>query len=117
LVQTISNVLCLTEGTNAENPIDNFLTKGGGDLKMKLKFVQFGPKVKSTPVVVTHNNTDVKTLEQASGAMVLKDIRALFESKEQTDLKIHTKEGRVFDAHRFILAGLDDFLQYQQILY
>jgi hypothetical protein len=54
--------------------------------------------------------------------MVLKDIRALLDSKEQTDLKIHTKDGRVFDAHRFILAGLDDFnipmdLQYQQIFY
>jgi hypothetical protein len=85
--------------TGEDDSINNFLT-ADGSLKMGIKFIQYGKKSECNPV---DGNDD--TLRQASGAKLLKDFGALLGSKSLSDLKIETKDGRIFDAHKLILSG------------
>jgi hypothetical protein len=72
-----------------------------GTLKMRFRFVQFGE------IVECKKETDEELvgLKERAGDKILQNVGMLFESQALSDLKIKTSDGKVFQAHKLILAG------------
>jgi hypothetical protein len=79
-----------------------------GTLKLRIRFVQFGE------IVECKKGTDeeLKWLKERAGDKVLQNVGTLLDSQALSDLKIKTSDGKIFQAHKSILAGsvLDFFL-------
>jgi hypothetical protein len=91
------------DGLAKDAPICNFLSTNG-DLRMKIVFIQYGTKSECSRVV----GESEEAPESASGAgakILSEDFGQLFESQELTDLKIQSKDGKVFPVHKCILLG------------
>jgi hypothetical protein len=72
-----------------------------GTLKMRIRFVQFGEIVECKKAT----DEEMMGLKERAGHKILQNVGMLFESQALTDLKIKTSDGKVFQAHKFILAG------------
>jgi hypothetical protein len=72
-----------------------------GTFKMRIRFVQF------EGIVECKRETDeeLKGLKERAGDKILQNVGTLFESQALSDLKIKTSDGKVFQAHKLILAG------------
>jgi hypothetical protein len=72
-----------------------------GTLKMRIRFVQFGEIVECKK----ETDEELKGLKERAGDQILQNMGTLFESQALSDLKIKTSDGKVFQAHKLILAG------------
>jgi hypothetical protein len=77
-----------------------------GTLKMLIRFVQFGGSLECNSVL----KEDFKPLEVKAVAKVLENVGTLWRSNAFSDLKIETLDGKVLQAHRFMLAGTKWFI-------
>jgi hypothetical protein len=72
-----------------------------GTLKMRIRFVKFGEIVECK----MGKDEELKELKVKAGDKILQSVGKLFESQALSDLKIKTSDGKVFQTHKFILAG------------
>jgi hypothetical protein len=72
-----------------------------GTLKLRIRFVQFGEIVECK----TETDEELKGLKERAGGKILQNVGKLFDSQALSDLKIKTSDGKVFQAHKSILAG------------
>jgi hypothetical protein len=72
-----------------------------GTFKMRIRFVQFGEIVECQ----RGKDEELKGLKERTGDKILQNVGALMESQALSDLKIKTSDGKVFQAHKSILAG------------
>jgi hypothetical protein len=91
--------------SQTETPGNGYLSPDG-TLKMLIRFVQFGGSLECRSVLKEHS----KALEVKAGAKVLENVGTLWRSKAFSDLKIETLDGKVLEAHRFMLAGTKWFI-------
>jgi hypothetical protein len=82
------------------DPEDRCLSPDG-TLKMRIRFVQFGGIVECKQ----GKDEELVGLKVKAGDKILQDVGALLESQALSDLKIQTSNGKVFQAHKIILAG------------
>jgi hypothetical protein len=68
---------------------------------MRIRFVQFG----EIEECKKRKDEELKGLKERTGDKILQNVGKLFESQALADLKIKTSDGKVFQAHKFILAG------------
>jgi hypothetical protein len=68
---------------------------------MRIRFVQFGEIVECK----TETDEELMGLKERAGGKILQNVGKLFESQALSDLKIKTSDGKVFQAHKLILAG------------
>jgi hypothetical protein len=68
---------------------------------MRIRFVQFGEIVECK----TETDEELVGLKERAGDKVLQNMGTLLDSQALSDLKIKTSDGKVFQAHKFILAG------------
>jgi hypothetical protein len=93
-------------------PGNGFLSPDG-TLKMRIRFVQFGGNLECSSGLKEH----FKVLEVKAGAKVLENVGTLWKSKALSDLKIETLDGKVLEAHRFMLAGTKWFICNSRFVY
>jgi hypothetical protein len=72
-----------------------------GTLKMCIRFVQFGGIVGCKKGM----DEELKGLKERTGDKVLQNMGTLLDSQALSDLRIKTSDGKVFQAHKSILAG------------
>jgi hypothetical protein len=72
-----------------------------GTLKMRIRFVQFGEIVGCKK----EKDEELVGLKERAGDKVLQNMGTLLDSQALSDLKIKTSDGKVFQAHKSILAG------------
>jgi hypothetical protein len=72
-----------------------------GTLKMCIRFVQFGGIVECKK----ETDEELKGLKVKTGDEILQNVGALLDSQALSDLKIKTSDGKLFQAHKLILAG------------
>jgi hypothetical protein len=72
-----------------------------GTLKLCIRFVQFGGIVECKK----GKDEELKGLKERAGHKILQSVGKLLDSQALSDLKIKTSDGKVFQAHKFILAG------------
>jgi hypothetical protein len=68
---------------------------------MRIRFVQFGDIVECK----TGKDEELVGLKERAGDKVQQNVGMLLESQALSDLKIKTSDGKVFQAHKLILAG------------
>jgi hypothetical protein len=73
-----------------------------GTFKMRIRFVQFGGILECKK----GKDEELKGLKERAGDKVLQNMGTLLDSQALSDLKIKTSDGKVFQAHKSILAGL-----------
>jgi hypothetical protein len=72
-----------------------------GTLKIRIRFVQFGEIVGCK----TETDEELVGLKERAGGKILQNVGTLLDSQALSDLKIQTSDGKVFQAHKLILAG------------
>jgi hypothetical protein len=72
-----------------------------GTLKLRIRFVQFGGIVECK----MGKDEELMELKVKTGDKILLNVRTLLESQALSDLKIKTTDGKLFQAHKIILAG------------
>jgi hypothetical protein len=72
-----------------------------GTLKMRIRFVHFGGIVGWK----RGKDEELKGLKERTGDRVQQNMGTLLQSQALSDLKIETSDGKVFQAHKCILAG------------
>jgi hypothetical protein len=72
-----------------------------GTLKMRIRFVQFGEIVECKK----RKEEELVGLKERAGDEILQNVGTLLDSQALSDLKIKTSDGKVFQAHKSILAG------------
>jgi hypothetical protein len=72
-----------------------------GSIRLQIDFVQLSDSKFETK----YDTSGQKVLEATAGAKLQQDYSALFGNKAFVDCKIQTKEGKVHEAHRVVLAG------------
>jgi hypothetical protein len=72
-----------------------------GTLKMRIRFVQFGGIVGCKK----GKDEELVGLKERTGDKVLQNMGTLLDSQALSDLRIKTSDGKVFQAHKSILAG------------
>jgi hypothetical protein len=68
---------------------------------MRIRFVQFG----EIEECKKRKDEELKRLKERAGDKILQNVGKLFESQALSDFKIKTLDGKVFQAHKLILAG------------
>jgi hypothetical protein len=82
------------------NPGCRYLSPDG-TLKMHIRFVQFGEIVECK----RGKDEELKGLKERTGDKILQNVGTLLDSQALSDLRIKTSDGKVFQAHKLILAG------------
>jgi hypothetical protein len=72
-----------------------------GTLKMQIRFVQFRGIVECKK----RKEEELVGLKVKTEDKILQNVGTLLESQALSDLKITTSDGKVFQAHKFILGG------------
>jgi hypothetical protein len=72
-----------------------------GTFKMRIRFVQFGGILECKK----EKDEELKGLKDRTGDTILRNVGTLLDSHDLSDLKIKTSDGKVFQAHKLILAG------------
>jgi hypothetical protein len=72
-----------------------------GTFKMRIRFVQFGEIVECK----RGKDEELVGLKERTGDKILQNVGALMDSQALSDLQIKTSDGKVFQAHKSILAG------------
>jgi hypothetical protein len=65
---------------------DSYSSEGSGNAKKK-------------------KDEELKGLKERTGGKILQNVGAFLDSQALSDLKIKTSDGKLFQAHKFILAG------------
>jgi hypothetical protein len=68
---------------------------------MRIRFVQFGGILECKK----EKDEELKGLKDRTGDTILRNVGTLLDSHDLPDLKIKTSDGKVFQAHKLILAG------------
>jgi hypothetical protein len=68
---------------------------------MRIRFVQFGGIVECKK----GKDEELVGLKERAGDKVLQNMGTLLDSQALSDLRIKTSDGKVFQAHKLILAG------------
>jgi hypothetical protein len=82
------------------DPDHRFLSPDG-TLKLRIGFLQFGEILKCKQ----GKEEQLVGLKERAGDKVLQNMGTLLESQALSDVKIQTSDGKVFQAHKFILGG------------
>jgi hypothetical protein len=72
-----------------------------GTFKMRIRFVQFGDIVECKK----GKDEELVGLKERAGDKIQQNVGTLLDSQALSDLKIKTSDGKVFQAHKLILAG------------
>jgi hypothetical protein len=72
-----------------------------GTLRMRIRFVQFGGILECKE----GKDEELVGLKERAGDKVLQNMGTLLDSQALSDLQIKTSDGKVFQAHKLILAG------------
>jgi hypothetical protein len=77
------------------------IMQADGAIQFRIKLTQFARKSLGT----NEPNSGLLETKVVERAKLVDDINLLYENKSLMDLKIQTKDGKIFEAHKAVLGG------------